>query len=165
MPKNRAFSNQEVFQRALDNVSWKLNTVTAYAANLPSLNGIDTRNLNDLACLLIEVDGLEGEERTAYFLQEVEKIKDALYTLDPQTGRPYPEAIKPYMKALYDNVAEDINIDWNDRKQIETVLATMKATQSLATFADDFKDAAFSLFPTQEHVKLLDALQQYASGA
>ena len=95
MAKGKILSNRKVFQQALDNVSWKLDTVTAYAANLPDLQEIDTRNLNDLACLLIDVDGLEGEERTNYFLREVEKIKNALYTLDPLTGRPYPDALRP----------------------------------------------------------------------
>lgn len=162
MAKGKILSNRKVFQQALDNVSWKLDTVTTYAANLPDLQEIDTRNLNDLACLLIDVDGLEGEERTNYFLREVEKIKNALYTLDPLTGRPYPDALRPYMRALYETVAKDINIDWNDQKQIENVLATMKASQSLATFANDFKDVAFSLYPTQEQVKLLDAYESKA---
>ena len=89
MPKNtKILSNRQAFNRAVDNVEWKLNRGLAYTSSLPTLQDIDVRNITDLACLFIDVDGLEGEERENYFLSEIEQIKDAFYTLDPETNRP-----------------------------------------------------------------------------
>ena len=163
MPKNtKILSNRQAFNRAVDNVEWKLNRGLAYTSSLPTLQDIDVRNITDLACLFIDVDGLEGEERENYFLSEIEQIKDAFYTLDPETNRPYPERLIPYFSRLYNTMDESLDIDWDDRAQIEHVLGTMKALQTLATFALDFKDAAFALYPTQEAVKLLDAHESKA---
>ena len=151
------FSNREVFWKAVDQVNWKINKALERTTKLPALDGTDSRNVNDLAALLIDVKGDTEEEREAYFNAELDKMIDAFYTIDPATKKPYPENIKPYMEAMYNTAAKTLDIDWNDQKQIENIFASIKASQAFATLAENFRSAAFDLFPTVEDVKRLDA--------
>lgn len=158
MPKKNLITNLKVFEKALENVAWKLDLTTQLNATKPSISGLDTRHLNDLGPLLIDVSQYPENQREEQYLKELGKMADALYTLDPKTNRPYPEAIKPYMTAFFKTLKTTTDINWNNQKEVENLIATMRAAQAIATFPDDFKQAAFELFPTHEAMAKIDAI-------
>jgi hypothetical protein len=120
----------------------------------------DTRNLMDIAPLLFDVSEFAEEEREKKFVEEYEKMVNAFNTpgtVDP--SRPDPEAIKPYIKQMYDRLVTDLDqVDWNDVKQVENMLASMKATQAIATVVNDFASFSMDFYPSHEERARIDAL-------
>ena len=162
MPNTNILKNREAFNRALENAMWKLQRSSEFSATMPQIVGLDTRNLNDLAILLIDLNEVPTESREAYFDAELKKLADAFYTLDPNTGRPYPHLIKPVIEKTFKKIALNTNIDWDNEAQIENVICTIKASQAVATLAYDFKNEFLELYPTVEDKARTDAISGFA---
>ena len=145
MAKTKMFTNRKVLRQAIENLKWKQELSLEISSQNPDLTGLDTRHLNDLGPLLIDVKNVPEADREAYYKSELQKMSDAFYTFMPDTGKPDPEAVKPYITAMFNAVVTDTDIDWNDVSQVERLLATMKAAQALATVGDDFRKAIFDL--------------------
>ena len=157
MAKTKMFTNRKVLRQAIENLKWKQELSLEISSQNPDLTGLDTRHLNDLGPLLINVKNVPEADREAYYKSELQKMSDAFYTFMPDTGKPDPEAVKPYITAMFNAVVTDTDIDWNDVSQVERLLATMKAAQALATVGDDFRKAIFDLYPTHADVARIDA--------
>lgn len=123
----------------------------------------DVRHPTDIAALIIDTTGVPEEKRDAYYLEETEKIVRAFYTLDEKTNLPDPEAIKPYIKMVYDKMTSNTNINWDSVDEVERLLATKNASQSFATLVADFPSVILDLYPDIEDVKRLDNLTAKAS--
>ena len=159
MAKTKMFTNRNVLQQAAEKLNWKIQIALEISAEIPALTGIDTRHLNDLGPLLIDLSNVPEEERESYYKAELRKMSKALYTFMPDTGKPDPEAVKPYITAMFNAAVTNVdNINWNDVAQVEKLLATMKAVQALATVGNDFKEALFDLYPTHAGVARIDAI-------
>ena len=125
--------NREVILRAAENVK-RRGFVRAGSVKYNRLKGAhrpyDDRNIIDLAAILIKEQGATEEEIDANFSAEVERMIDAF------EGK---ADIKPYIKAMYDNIRLDIDsVDWSDIEQVEHVLAYIKLDQALASARPDF---------------------------
>lgn len=159
MPKNRTFPNREVLIRAFENVNYKINYASEYQArNREDMPGVDNGNFIDIATLLINVGEKTGPDRDSYFHDRMLEIANAFYTMDPNTGRPSTETMKPYLDRMFNSIATTADIDWNDLDQVENFVSTMKAVQALATLCDDFRASALELYTTPERVAQIDAI-------
>ena len=167
MPKNY-FKNHEAFwqavRKAADMQRWAEATQNRLGKN-PAMS-YDQRNLYSLAMLVIDLDNIPEADQEGYFISEYEKMHSVFDTAHPDTpNKPDPEAIKPYIKKMYDNVLTDLSvIDYNDPKQIQKVLFTMLSTQMLATMVQDFPNECMELYPTREDKKRIDAISAKAYG-
>ena len=147
--------NRQTILNAADNIKWKIDLARTFVQT----NGkkYDIRNCQDLAALLIDVNGVPKENREAYFLQEIEKIAMAFNTPGPIPGKPDPKAIKPYIDQMFKRITTTNEIDWSNQQQVEDFFATARITQALATMVDDFFPVSFSMFPTHDELSKLDA--------
>ena len=149
MPTPQMFTNIEVLNQARRNFNRKIALARQGTGRVPKpfgkkvdANGeekvvhatFDVRHPTDIASLIIDTTGVPENERDAYFLKQTEQITRAFYTLDEKTNLPYPEAIKPYIKMVYDKMTCDMNINWDSVEEVENLLATIQASQSFATF-------------------------------
>ena len=161
MAKKKWFTNHKAFWKAAENAKWMADLARDADEKIEKNPNIkfDTRNLMDLAPLLFDVSQLPKDQKEAYFLEEYNKMAKAFNTAsanDPT--RPDPNAIKPYMRKMFEKLVVDLDaVDWNNVKQIENALTSMKATQTLATLVDDFASVALDLFPTHDIMARLDA--------
>lgn len=117
----------------------------------------DTRHPTDIATLIIDTSHVPKEKQDEYFLEEAEKITRDFFTIDEETRRPNPDAIKSHIKKVYDKMTRDINtINWDSVDDVTNLIATMKASQGFATLVSDFPNVIFELYPTLDDVKWLD---------
>lgn len=169
MAKKKLFTNTKVFWKAAENAKWMADlAMEAELAREKNPNIVfDSRNLMDLAPLLFDVSGLPEDQKKSYFLSEYDKMAKAFSTPSAENPKkPDPEAIKPYIKRMFEVLATDLDdVDWNNVKQVENALTSMKATQTLATLIDDFPAAALDVFPTHDAMKKIDALAAKAYNA
>jgi len=128
-----------------------------------TVNTFDVRHPTDIAALVIDVSNVPESEQDDYIRQQAEEIAKAFFTVDTNTNRPYPEAIKPYIKKVYDKMAVSTNIDWNDPMAVERIIATYKASQSFATLVKDFPDFVFDLYPDVADIRRIDVLSAKSS--
>ena len=167
MPKNY-FKNHEAFwqavQKAADMQRWAEATQKRLGKN-PAMS-YDQRNLYSLAMLVIDLDDIPEAEQEGYFISQYERMHSVFDTAHPDTpNKPDPEAIKPYIQMMYNNVVTDLSvIDYNDPKQIQKVIFTMLSTQMLATMVQDFPEECMELYPTHEDKKRIDAISAKAFG-
>ena len=178
MPTPQMFLNIDALNRARRSVNHKIALAGEAAARVPKpvvkvieADGavrevppaFDVRHPTDIAALIIDTTGVPEEKRDAYYLEETEKIVRAFYTLDEKTNLPDPEAIKPYIKMVYDKMTSNTNINWDSVDEVERLLATKNASQSFATLVADFPSVVLDLYPDIEDVKRLDNLTAKAS--
>ena len=128
-----------------------------------TVNVFDTRHPLDIAALVIDTSNVPEDQQDEYIRQQAEEIAKAFFTVDEKTHRPYPEAVKPYIKKVYDNMTVNTNIDWNDPVAVERILATYKASQSFATLVKDFPDFVFDLYPDVADIRKIDDLSSKAT--
>ena len=172
------FINIDVLNQARRNVNRKISLARQGTGRVPKPFGkkidengneiiipaaFDVRHPTDIASLIIDTTNVPEEEREAYFLNQTEQIVRAFYTLDEKTNKPYPDAIKPYIKMVYDKMTCDTNINWDSVEDVERLLATMQASQSFATLVQDFPSVIFDLYPTVEEISRLDNLTAKSS--
>ena len=128
------FLNLDVLNQARRNVNRKVALAQQAAEKVPKPFGkkidgngeekeihatFDVRHPTDIAALIIDTTGIPEEKRDEYFLEQAEKITRAFYTLDEKTNLPHPEAIKPYIKMVYDKMTCDMNINWDSVEEVE----------------------------------------------
>ena len=123
-----------------------------------AVNMFDTRHPLDIAALVIDTSNVPEDQQDEYIRKQAEEIAKAFFNVDEKTHRPYPEAVKPYIKKVYDNMTVSTNIDWNDPVAVERIIATYKASQSFATFVKDFPDFVFELYPDVADIRKIDDL-------
>ena len=178
MPAPQMFINIDVLNQARRNVNRKIALAREAAGRVPKPfgkkideNGVekeeyatfDVRHPTDIASLIIDTTAVPEDKRDEYFLEQAEQITRAFYTLDEKTKLPNPEAIKPYIKMVYDKMTCDQNINWDSVEEVERLLATKQASQSFATFVQDFPSLIFELYPTVEDIARLDSLTAKSS--
>ena len=167
MPK-KYFKNHKAFWKAVKKTADIQRWAEAAQNRLGKNPAIpyDQRNLYALAMLAIDLDNIPEAEQEGYYTAEYERMHSAFSTPHPDTpNKPDPEAIKPYIQMMYDNVVTDLSaIDYNDPKQIKKVLFTMLSTQMLATMVVDFPKECMELSPTHEDKKRIDAISAKAFG-
>ena len=178
MPIPQMFLNIDVLTQARRNVNHKIALARQGTGKVPKpvvkkINkegrevvvppNFDVRHPTDIASLIIDTTNVPEEEREAYFLNQAEQIARAFYTLDEKTNMPYPEAIKPYIKMVYDRMTCDMNINWDSVEEVERLLATMQASQGFATLVKDFPSVVLELYPTVGDIDRLDSLTAKSS--
>ena len=160
MPQNEMFTNHEALITALRRVKRKSDTALKLIGEYSDgkKGRYDKRNLTPLAAILIDVSDVPEAQREEFFKGEVLKLADAFNTIDPATGRPFPEAVKPYIEKMYKNIPTDLDsIDWNDERQVERFLYTLPLDQCSSTMLLDFKKECFEIFPSAKELEKLDA--------
>ena len=178
MPIPQMFSNIDVLTQARRNVNHKIALARQGTEKVPKpvvkkINkegkeivvppNFDVRHPTDIASLIIDTTNVPEEEREAYFINQAEQIARAFYTLDEKTNMPNPEAIKPYIKMVYDKMTCDMNINWDSVDEVERLLATMQASQGFATLVKDFPSVVLDLYPTVGDIDRLDSLTAKSS--
>lgn len=158
MPKEM-LTNPELFVNVASSLKWKIDNVTAYSSKQPEKTGYDTRHINDIAPLIIDVSHLPAEEQEAAYDAEVKKMGAAFYTYDPATDRPYPDAVRPYIVAFFDRIRNitGSEMDWEDPKKIADLLLAMKASQAIGTLVGDFQSIILDLYPDHDSITKFDA--------
>ena len=165
MPKNY-FKNHDVFgqgaRRVEELYKWAVETEDSLVRN-PDMQ-YDSRNLYSLALLVIDTKGIPEEDRESYFKAEYAKMHRAFNTPHPDTpNKADPEAIKPYIRAMFDNVKTNLDaMDTENPEHVEDILKTMLATQMLATMVVDYPLASMELYPTHEDKIRIDAISAKA---
>lgn len=164
------FTNLEVLKKARESFDWKLSTAREVTASVPNPFKIknigstfDVRYPEDIASLIVDMSGVPENEREAYYRKQVEQIAKAFFTLDEKTNLPYPEAIEPYIKQVYEKMTTTEDINWDSVEEVERLLATEKASQSFATFVTDFPGVFFKLYPTPDDIRRIDNLTAKSS--
>ena len=160
MPQNDMFSNSEALTSALRRVKRKSDTARRLFEEQSDGNGkrYDKRNLTPLAAILIDLSEVHESKRDEYLKQEALKLHDAFNTVDPTTGRPFPENVKPYIERMYKSIPTDLeSIDWNNEREVEKFLYTLPLDQCVSTMLLDFKKECFELFPNAEELERIDA--------
>ena len=147
MSYENIIANRTVIFAAVENVKARYNVAWEFSKKSGK---DDTRNFADIANLIIDVQDIPEGERDAYYLNEVKKMADAFNTVGPIPGKPDPEAIKPYIKQMFEKVTTDPEIDWSNQRQVENLFKTIRITQALGTVVDDFLPICLDLFPTNE---------------
>ena len=161
MPKPY-FKNHNAFWQGARKVEqlykWAVEAENSLVKN-PNID-YDSRNLYSLALLVINMKGIPEAEQEAHFKTEFAKMHQAFNTPHPDTPKKAaPEAVKPYIKAMFDNVKTDLSaMDTNNPEHVEDILKTMLATQMLATMVVDYPLASMELYPTHEDKIRIDAL-------
>lgn len=170
MPTPQMFTNLEVLKKAQESFNWKLTTACEVVGTVPNPFKIkeigstfDVRYPEDIASLIVDMSGVPENEREEYFRKQTEQIAKAFFTLDEKTNLPYPEAIKPYIKQVYEKMTTTVDINWDSVEDVERLLATKKASQSFATFVTDFPDVFFALYPTPDDIRRIDNLTAKSS--
>ena len=163
MPIPQMFTNIDVLNQARQRYHRKVVLARQAAGRVPKpvdKEGkpidMDVRHPTDIAALIIDTTGVPEEEREAYFLKQAEEITKAFYTLDEKTEFPYPEAIKPYIKMVYDKMPREMSFDWDNVEDVERLLAMIQVSQTFATFVKDFTSLVFELYPTAADVNWID---------
>ena len=165
MPKNY-FKNHEAFWQGARKVEklykWAVEAEDSLGKN-PDMK-YDSRNLYSLALLVIDMKGIPEAAQESHFKAEYAKMHQAFNTPHPDTpNKADPEAIKPYIRAMFDNVKTDLSaMDTNDPEQVEDILKTMLATQMLATMVVDYPIASMELYPTHEDKIRIDTVSAKA---
>ena len=170
MPNPQMFTNLEVLKKARESFNWKLTTAREVTETVPNPFKIndtgstfDVRYPEDIAALIVDMSGVPENEREAYYRKQTEQIAKAFFTLDEKTNLPYPEAIKPYIKQVYEKMTTTADINWDSVEDVERLLATEKASQSFATFVTDFPGVFFELYPTPDEIRRIDNLTAKSS--
>jgi len=129
MPVTSTLGNTSVLKIASENVSWRMYTAKAFAESVPK-GAYDIRHISDISCVLFDAE-TSKEKRDAYFYGELRKMAEAFSTTDPKTGKPYPEAILPYIKDLFERATyDDAAVDWDNVKDVENVLDSVVFIQN-----------------------------------
>lgn len=119
----------------------------------------DDRHPTDLASFVIDTSSFPKDKKEELFTDAATELTRAFYTLDKNTDMPYPEAIKPYIKRMYENAERLLNnIDWDNAEYVAELLAADKASQSFATLVKDFPGIIYDIFPNVEDVRRIDAI-------
>lgn len=170
MPSPQMFTNIAVLNQARKIYNRKVALARETAEKIPKpldKNGnpakLDTRHPMDIAALVIDTKNFPEENWEQLFAEEADKMTRAFYTLDKNTDMPYPDAIKPYIRMVYEKMTCDMNINWDSVEEVENLLATQKASQSFATFVEDFPDIVFELYPDIADIRRLDTLTAKSS--
>ena len=170
MPTPQMFTNPEVLKKARESFNWKKATACEVVETVPNPFNIkntgstfDVRYPEDIAALIVDMSGVPENEREAYYREQTERIAKAFFTLDEKTNLPYPEAIKPYIKQVYERMTATMDINWDSVEDVERLLATEKASQSFATLVTDFPGVFFELYPTPDDIRRIDNLTAKSS--
>ena len=123
-----------------------------------TFSAFDVRDPTDIAAFIIDTDNVPDDKKEEHFLNEAVEITKAFYTVDKKTNLPYPDAIKPYIKMVYDKTSKLLNTNWESAEEVAELLAANKASQSFATFVEDFANVIFELFPNVEDVRRIDSI-------
>ena len=174
MPKNtKMFSNTEALQRGNDRAKWKQEMTLNYfrGANYRKETGFgfDFRDMYSLIPLIVDMSSVidqPEEVQKEYFISELKQIEDAfVFSKGPVPGMPDPERIKPYLRRMYETIATNYDIDWDNEASIDNLFCSILAQQAIGTMVEKFPRQVFELYPTKEESARLDniSLTSYAN--
>ena len=166
MPNTQIFSNQEALQTGNNRAAWKLQTTLDYFAETKyskdNSRGFDFRDMYTLIPLIIdisEVDNAPEETKKEYYINRLKEIEDAFVFSEGAGGvKPDPERIKPYIRRLYESIATNYDIDWDNEMSIDNLFCSILAMQAIGTMLEKFPREIIELYPTQDTAKRLDLI-------
>ena len=166
MPNTQIFSNQDALQIGNNRAAWKLQTTLDYFAETTyskdNSRGFDFRDMYSLIPLIIdisEVDNESEETKKAYYINRLKEIEDAFVFSEGAGGvKPDPERIKPYIRQLYESIATNYDIDWDNERSIDNLFCSILAMQAIGTMMEKFPREIIELYPTQDAAKRLDLI-------
>jgi len=160
MKERAILENRDVLQSVFDDLTVLANWYNKYNVEVTETRKIyDHRDMAPMSYLLIDLDSISEDQREETYKNELEKLQKAFDTLDPQTGRPYPEAIKPYLERIYTETAGKMSydIDWNDKKEVMKFTRAMLLMQTVGSMFDNFPKEYFEIFPDPVERARIDA--------
>ena len=159
MKERALLTNKEVVQSIFDDLTVMSGWFTKYCVEDPRTRQIyDHRDMVPMSYLLIDFDSVSEDKREETYKNELAKMQAAFDTLDPQTGRPYPEAIKPYLKLIYTETAGKMSydVDWNDKKEVMKFTRAMILMQTVGTMIRKFPQEYYEIFPDPQERRKID---------
>ena len=164
MKERALLTNKEVVQSIFDDLLVLSNWYNKYNVEVAETRNIyDHRDMAPMSYLLVDFDSVSEDKREETYKNELAKMQAAFDTLDPQTGRPYPEAIKPYLKRLYTETAGKMSydVDWNDKKEVMKFTRAMLLMQTVGSMIRKFPQEYYEIFPdAQERRKIDNGIMQ-----
>lgn len=167
MKERALLTNKEVVQSVYDDLlvlsNW-YNKYYKYNVEIAeTLKIYDHRDMAPMSYLLMDFDSVSEDKREETYKNELAKMQAAFDTLDPKTGRPYPEAIKPYLKLIYTETAGKMSydVDWNDKKEVLKFIRAMVLMQTVGSMIRKFPQEYYEIFPdAQERRKIDNGIMQ-----
>ena len=160
MPKNPVMlSNYDALKEGNERAAWKLQKTWDYFSNvtykISDIKEFDYRDTFSLCTLLIDISEVmdQSEEvKEEYFKRELMKFEqDFILTKDPSTRI-------PYLRRLYNEIATDYNIDWDDPKQIDHLFCSVMAQQAIGTMSEKLPREILSLCPNEAEAKRIELI-------
>ena len=164
MKERALLTNKEVVRAVYDELKLMSDWFNKYNVEVTETRNIyDHRDVVPMSYLLVDFDSISEDKREETYKNELEKLQKAFDTLDPKTGRPYPEAIKPYLKRIYTETAGRMSydVDWNDKKEVMKFTRAMILMQTVGTMIRKFPQEYYEIFPdAQERRKIDNGIMQ-----
>ena len=164
MKERALLTNKEVVRAVYDELKLMSDWFNKYNVEVAETRNIyDHRDVVPMSYLLVDFDSISEDKREETYKNELEKLQKAFDTLDPKTGRPYPEAIKPYLKRIYTETAGRMSydVDWNDKKEVMKFTRAMILMQTVGTMIRKFPQEYYEIFPdAQERRKIDNGIMQ-----
>lgn len=159
MKEKQIFTNMAIVQEIYSELVAKSEWYKKYRGDDSHVKAYDNRDLRPLSYFVIDFNGVPEDQKEEHYKKELDKLISAFDTLDPNTNRPYPEAVKPYIEKMYRGITQtlDPDIDWNDKEQVNRFIHVYLVSQSVETVFLKFSQEFIELFPTAEERRKIDA--------
>lgn len=159
MPKNNVMiSNKAALEAGIDRAAWKLEMGAEYFFNtvkydISKLGFFDHRELRTVAAMLIDISPVANESedvKREYYLGKLQVFEqEFLLSKDP-------EAKNRLLKKIYEEIATDIDIDWDNPAEIDHIACSLRVQQVLGTIADNTPQDVLKVYNTVAEAKRLD---------
>ena len=159
MPKNTVMlSNKVALEAGIDRAAWKLELGAEYFFNMVTydvtkLDFFDHRELRTIAAMLIDISSVANEPedvKREYYIAKLHVFEqEFLFSKDP-------EAKNRLLKKIYEEIATDIDIDWDNPAEIDHVACSLRVQQVLGTIADKTPQDVLKVYNTEAEAKRLD---------
>ena len=159
MPKNPVMlSNKVALEAGIDRAAWKLELGAKYffemvEYDIKKLDFFDHRELRTVAAMLIDISSVANETedvKKEYYIAKLHVFEqEFLLSKDP-------EAKNRLLKKIYEEIATDIEIDWDNPAEIDHVACSLRVQQVLGTIADKTPQDVLKVYNTVSEAKRLD---------
>ena len=159
MPKNtNMLSNKVALEAGIDRAAWKLELGAEYffkevTYDVAKLDFFDHREIRTIAAMLIDISSVANETedvKREYYIGKLHVFEqEFLFSKDP-------EAKNRLLKKIYEEIATDIDIDWDNPAEIDHVACSLRVQQVLGTIADKTPQDVLKVYNTVSEAKRLD---------